>query len=187
MHDAPAVTAVLFGLRGCLLQAGANTTLPAPGALDALASLQQRHVPCIWLDDINAAQGKRLSAALPDWLPGHPINGCKWPAPDACWHALMALQTQRIEGCVLVSDEPLLLQSGRNAGLWTVGLAACSPSCQLGASQWQALSAQEQELARGKATLALFELGVHSVIGHLEALDGCLADIALRRQKGEKP
>lgn len=187
MHDAPAVTAVLFGLRGCLLQADAGTALPAPGALDALAGLHQRQVPCIWLDDINAELGKRLSAVLPEWLLGQPIDGCNWPAPDPCWHALMALQSPRIEGCVLVSDQPLLLQSARNAGLWTVGLAACSPSCALEASQWQALSADEQDLARGKATLALFELGAHSVIGHLEALDGCLADIALRRQKGEKP
>jgi hypothetical protein len=81
----------------------------------------------------------------------------------------------------------LLLQSGLNAGLWTVGLAACSPSCDPGSRQWQAMTTQEQELARGKATLALFDLGVHSVIDHLESLDTCLADITLRRQKGEKP
>jgi len=49
------------------------------------------------------------------------------------------------------------------------------------------MSQQEQELARGKATLELFRLGVHSVIDHLEALDTCLTDIALRRRKGEKP
>jgi hypothetical protein len=49
------------------------------------------------------------------------------------------------------------------------------------------MSPQEQDLARSKATLALFSLGVHSVIDHLEALDTCLQDIAQRRRKGEKP
>jgi hypothetical protein len=49
------------------------------------------------------------------------------------------------------------------------------------------MSTQEQDLARGKATLELFSLGVHSVIDHLEALDTCLQDIAQRRRKGEKP
>lgn len=183
MHEAPALTAVLFGLRGCLVQTADSTPLPAPGALDSLASLRARQVPCIWLDDLSPAQGKQLTRLLPAWLPGQTVNGCKWPAPNACWQALMALDSQQLEGCVLVSGEPLLLQSGLNAGLWTVGLAACEP----GSSQWQAMNAQEQEQARGKATLALYSLGVHSVIDHLEALDACLADIALRRSKGEKP
>ena len=34
---------------------------------------------------------------------------------------------------------------------------------------------------------ALFGLGVHSVIDQLEQLADCLADIRLRRLKGEKP
>lgn len=183
MQEAPAFTAVLFGLRGCLVQAANGTALPTPGALDLLARLRTRQIPCIWLDDLNAAQGKRLTRVLPDWLPGYPLNGSKGPAPDACWQALMSLQSQRLDGCVLVSGEPLLLQSALNAGLWTVGLAACEQA----SPHWQALNQQERERARGKATLALFGLGVHSVIDHLEALDACLADIAQRRYKGEKP
>ncbi|QXH37402.1 phosphonoacetaldehyde phosphonohydrolase-related protein [Pseudomonas muyukensis] len=183
MQDAPAFTAVLFGLRGCLVQAANGTPLPAPGALDSLASLRSRQVPCIWLDELSNAQGKRWAGVLPEWLPGHPVNGNPWPAPNACWQALMSLHSQRLDGCVLVSGEPRLLQSGLNAGLWTVGLAACGQA----SAQWQALSRQEQERARGKATLALYGLGVHSVIDHLEALDACLADIAQRRHKGEKP
>ncbi|QXI40082.1 phosphonoacetaldehyde phosphonohydrolase-related protein [Pseudomonas xantholysinigenes] len=183
MPEAPAFTAVLFGLRGCLVQAANGVPLPTPGALDSLERLRTRQVPCIWLDELTPAQGKRLTGVLPDWLPGHPVNGCKWPAPNACWQALMNLESQCLDGCVLVSGEPRLLQSGLNAGLWTVGLAAGEQA----SPQWQALSRQEQERARGKATLALFGLGVHSVIDHLEALDACLADIAQRRHKGEKP
>jgi hypothetical protein len=53
--------------------------------------------------------------------------------------------------------------------------------------EWQALSPQERDLKRGKATMQLFALGVHSVIDHLGELDTCLADISLRRLKGEKP
>ena len=54
-------------------------------------------------------------------------------------------------------------------------------------SEWQALSQKEREHLRGKATVQLFGLGVHSVIDHLGELDTCLADISLRRLKGEKP
>ncbi|MFR0715857.1 hypothetical protein ACLUS7_12375 [Enterobacterales bacterium BD_CKDN230030183-1A_HGKHYDSX7] len=187
MLDAPAFTAVLFGLRGCLVQAADGSPQPAPGALQALSGLRRRQVPCIWLDDQTSAQSQRLASVLPQWLPGHSVNGVRWPAPNACWQALMSLDSQKLDGCVLVSGEPRLLQSGLNAGLWTVGLAACSPGCDLSSSAWQAMTAQDQELARGKATLELFRLGVHSVIDHLEALDTCLADIAQRRRKGEKP
>lgn len=187
MHDASDFTAVLFGLRGCLVQPMSGAPLPSPGALDTLSSLRRQRVPCIWLDDVSPSQGKRLAAVLPDWLPGQLVNGCPLPAPNACWQALMALQSERLEGCVLVSGQPRLLQAGLNAGLWTVGLAGCSPECDPSSRQWQAMTARERELARGKATLALFGLGVHSVIDHLEALDTCLADIGLRRRKGEKP
>ncbi|NIE77638.1 phosphonoacetaldehyde phosphonohydrolase-related protein [Pantoea sp. Ap-967] len=187
MFAAPDITAVLFGLRGCLVQTADQGPLPAPGALDTLAGLRQAQIPCIWLDDLTSLQSRRLASVLPDWLPGHSVNGARWPAPNACWQALMSLDSERLEGCVLVSGEPQLLQSGLNAGLWTVGLATCGPACDLSSAQWQAMTQQEQDLARGKATLALFRLGVHSVIDHLEELDTCLADIALRRSKGEKP
>ena len=53
--------------------------------------------------------------------------------------------------------------------------------------RWQALSEQEREHKRGKATVALYGLGVHSVIDHLGELGTCLADISLRQLKGEKP
>ena len=187
MDAAPAFTAVLFGLRGCLVHVASGAPSPAPGALAALASLRQRQVPCIWLDDLDLEHGKRLAQVLPAWLPGQALNGARSAAPNACWQALMALESERLEGSVLVSGDPCLLQSGLNAGLWTVGLAACSPFCDHSSRQWQAMTPQEQDLARGKATLELFSLGVHSVIDHLEALATCLEDIAQRRRKGEKP
>lgn len=99
----------------------------------------------------------------------------------------MDLNVGSLDGCVLVSGEPRLLQSGLNAGLWTIGLASCGPLCGLAPGEWQALSQKEREQLRGKATMQLFGLGVHSVIDHLGELETCLADISLRRLKGEKP
>lgn len=186
MSDSPAITALLFGLRGCLVEVNpgpdARPPCPTPGALPTLDWLYQQKVPCAWLDELPAADGNHLASPLPAWLSGYPDCQTPWPAPDACWRALMQLKASKLDGCVLVSDEPRLLQSGLNAGLWTIGLASCGPS-----SQWQALSPKEQERQRGQATLQLFALGVHSVVDHLEALADCLADIGQRRRKGEKP
>lgn len=195
----PGLTAVLFGLSGCLVDFGARahqhaSVLPehadaTPGALDSLLSLQRQQIPCAWIDELPPALAQPLTASLPAWIKPTQYSATinPWPAPNACWQALMGLNVSCLDGCVLVSGEPRLLQAGLNAGLWTIGLASCGSLCGLSPSEWQALSQQEREQRRGKATLQLFNLGVHSVIDHLGELDTCLADINLRRLKGEKP
>ncbi|MGY2281278.1 HAD family phosphatase [Pseudomonas monsensis] len=195
----PGLTAVLFGLSGCLVDFGARAqqhsgVLPehveaTPGALDSLHSLQRQQIPCAWLDELPPALTQALAAALPAWIKPaqHSATLNPWPSPNACWQALMELNVASLDGCVLVSGEPRLLQAGLNAGLWTIGLASCGSLCGLAPSEWQALTQKEREQLRGKATVQLFSLGVHSVIDHLGELDTCLADIRLRRLKGEKP
>ncbi|WP_047284996.1 MULTISPECIES: phosphatase [Pseudomonas] len=199
VQPARPLTAVLFGLSGCLVDFGARMRQQAtdkpdpeqaqatPGALETLRRLHQQGIPCAWLEQLLPASSRQLAAALPDWIKPAPHSPAPWPAPDACWQALMALNVKGIDGCVLVSGEPQLLQSGLNAGLWTIGLASCGSLCGMTPSEWQALSQQEREFKRGKATVQLFGLGVHSVIDHLGELNTCLADIELRRLKGEKP
>ncbi|MBT2339424.1 MULTISPECIES: HAD family phosphatase [Pseudomonas] len=196
---APSLTAVLFGLSGCLVDFGARVrqpgakpaehAQPTPGALESLHHLQHLGIPCAWLDELPPVISHGLATALPAWIkpPQLPATNNPWPAPHACWQALMALNVQQLDGCVLVSGEPGLLQSGLNAGLWTIGLASCGSLCGLAPGEWQALNQQERESRRAKATVQLFGLGVHSVIDHLGELDTCLADINLRRLKGEKP
>lgn len=196
---APSLTAVLFGLSGCLVDFGARIRQPGasptehaeltPGALESLHRLQLEEIPCAWLDDLPPAVSHGLAASLPAWIkpPQLPATNNPWPAPHACWQALMALNVQQLDGCVLVSGEPRLLQSGLNAGLWTIGLASCGSLCGLTPGEWQNLDQQDREIKRAKATVQLFGLGVHSVIDHLGELDTCLADISLRRLKGEKP
>ena len=192
---APALTAVLFGLSGCLVDFGSQArrdspspdSQATPGALKILRSLKEQGVPCTWLDELPPSVTTPLAATLPAWIKAASPSTIRWPAPHACWQALMELNIDRLDGCVLVSGEPRLLQSGLNAGLWTIGLASCGSLCGVAPEQWQALSEKEREHKRGKATVALYGLGVHSVIDHLGELDTCLADIRLRRLKGEKP
>jgi beta-phosphoglucomutase-like phosphatase (HAD superfamily) len=160
----------------------------AHAALPLLAQLQQQAVPCAWLDELPRDASISLACALPDWLPGTP-NDCHrpWPAPDAIWLSLMALQVNQLEGCVLVSGEPRLLQAALNAGIWTIGLAISGPLCGLTLADWQSLPMGERDRLRSQATQSLYRLGVHSVIDQLSDLSTCLADLSLRRSKGEKP
>ena len=67
---APSLTAVLFGLSGCLVDFGArarqhSVALPehaeaTPGALDSLHSLQRQQIPCAWLDELPPALAQSL-------------------------------------------------------------------------------------------------------------------------------
>jgi beta-phosphoglucomutase-like phosphatase (HAD superfamily) len=203
---APSFTAVLFGLSGCLVDFGAQartlrgqdgTTLlshdaqafaaPTPGALNALKHLKQQGVPCAWIEEYPASIAEQLAAPLKDLIQPTPSPNNHWPAPDACWQALMSLNVAQIDGCVMVSGDPRLVMAGLNAGLWTVGIASTGPLCGLSPAQWEALGNLERERLRGRATLELYAAGAHSVIDHLGELDSCLADITLRRQKSEKP
>lgn len=206
----PSFTAVLFGLSGCLVDFGAQAralktkesqqivsaavtaqtadyAITTPGALAVLKSLRQQGVPCAWIDEFPAAITQILAKPLAGWIQAAPAPGNLWPAPDACWQALMSLNVSQLDGCVLVSGDPRLIASGLNAGLWTIGLASCGPLCGVSPAQWEALSDTGREQLRTRATLKLYEIGAHSVIDHLGDLESCLADIALRRMKAEKP
>ncbi len=199
-------TAVLFGLSGCLVDFGAQTrtlrdsngasfvdadaqafAVPTPGAITALENLRQQDIPCAWIEEYPANIAEQLAAPLRDLIQPTPSPNNHWPAPDACWQALMSLNVSQIDGCVLVSGDPRLLMAGLNAGLWTIGLASYGPLCGLSPTQWQALSDLERERLRGRATLELFATGAHSVIDDLGELQSCLEDITLRRLKAEKP
>lgn len=159
-----------------------------PGAMTLLNDLHQQHIPCAWLDELPRDASIVLATPLPGWLPGASSTGGRpWPAPDACWQALIDLQVDRLDGCVLISGEPRLLQAGLNAGLWTIGLAASGPLCGQAPADWQALDSLERDTLRAQATLALYRLGAHAVIDQLTELGPCLSDLRLRRQKGEKP
>ncbi|WP_296261710.1 MULTISPECIES: HAD family phosphatase [unclassified Pseudomonas] len=204
--QAPSFTAVLFGLSGCLVDFGAQVrtvrssdgksflsedmqrfTTPTPGALDALKNLKQRGIPCAWIEEYPVSIAHQLAISLEGLVVGSPAPNSRWPAPDACWQALMGLNVAHLDGCVLVSGDPRLLMAGLNAGVWTIGLASCGPLCGRSPTQWEALSDLQRERLRGRATLELYAAGAHSVIDHLADLESCLADIALRRLKTEKP
>ncbi len=74
--SAPALTAVLFGLSGCLVDFGSQartdscalSSQATPGALKVLRHLKEQGIPCAWLDELPPSITTPLAAALPDWL-----------------------------------------------------------------------------------------------------------------------
>lgn len=175
-------------LQDALVEAAHERAEPAPGLDALLGRLASQNIPAAWLEELPEHVTTVLAQSLPESLPpAQACTGRPWPTPDSCWNALAGLGVERLEGCVLVSGEPRLLQAGLNAGLWTVGLAASGRLCGHALGDWHALPANERDARRARATLELYRLGAHSVIDHLGELPDCLDDLASRRQKGEKP
>lgn len=183
-----ATTAQQQALQQALSEVASEHAELTPGAAQLLQTLHAQGTPCAWLDDLPADASLRLAEALP--VPVEAVLARQtrpWPAPDSCWQALSQMGVERLEGCIVVSGNPLLLQAGLNAGCWTIGLAACGPLCGHAPAGWQALGTSDQERLRAEATLQLYRLGVHSVVDHLGEIEASLEDIGLRRSKGEKP
>jgi len=171
-----------------LLASAAECAEALPGVPELLHDLSRQQLPHAWLDELPVAACRLLAEVLPPSIRASRPNGARpWPAPDAIWQALAELQVDRLDGCVLIASEPRLLQAGLNAGLWCIGLASCGAPCGLALGDWQALAAGERDKLRAQTTLDLYRLGAHSVIDHPGELPACLQDLAVRRQKGEKP
>ncbi|WP_395502686.1 HAD family phosphatase [Ectopseudomonas mendocina] len=184
----PATAAQLQALEQMLGEVAGEHAELTPGAAQLLQTLHDTGTPCAWLDDLPAEVSLRLAQALPSHIEVViPHQARPWPAPDNCWKALSHLGVERLDGCIVVSGNSLLLQAGLNAGCWTIGLATCGPLCGQAPADWQALGASEQERLRAEATLQLYRLGVHSVVDHLGEIAASLEDIGMRRSKGEKP
>ena len=184
----PATAEQLQLLLQALSEVASEHAEPTPGAERLLDALAAQGIPCAWLDSLPADASTCLAEALPgSIMPVLPRQARAWPAPDSCWQALSQLGVERLDGCILVSGNPLLLQAGLNAGCWTIGLAISGVLGGHAAADWQALASNEQERLRAEATLHLYRLGVHSVVDHLGEIEASLDDIGLRRSKGEKP
>lgn len=177
-----------YAFRQRLCEAAAEQAQALPEATMTLRRLRQQGIPCAWLDELPGEALGHLAGGVEGDIHGSRTDAARpWPAPDACWQALIELGSPQLQGCVLISSQPRLLQSGLNAGLWTIGLAASGAFCGHSAQQWALLTTAQREQRRAQATLELYRIGVHSVIDHLGELESCLHDIACRRDKGEKP
>lgn len=184
----PASAAQLQALLQAMSEVAGEHAELTPGAAQLLHTLHATGMSCAWLDNLPADTSLRLAEALPTTIEAVLMRQARpWPAPDSCWQALSQLNIERLDGCVVVSGNPLMLKAGLNAGCWTIGLAASGPLCGYALADWQALSATDQEHLRAEATLQLYRLGVHSVIDHLGEIEASLDDIGVRRSKGEKP
>ena len=109
------------------------------------------------------------------------------PAPHMAWAALIALDVWPASASVKVDDAPVGIAEGRNAGCWTVGVAASGNAIGLDAAELAALAPDDRSARIATATAALRAEGADFVIDDVSHLLPVIHRIAAAIAAGHGP
>lgn len=96
------------------------------------------------------------------------------------WAALIQLDASPARACIKVDDAPVGIAEGRDAGCWTVGIAASGNAVGLDHADFLALSDEERKARVAVATQTLLVEGADFVIDDVSQLMPVVHDIAKR-------
>jgi len=109
------------------------------------------------------------------------------PKPWMCYRNLIELRVFPTSACVKIGDTPVDIEEGRNAGMWTIGVARTGNTIGLSEAEWLALDARAREIHLDAARRSLLEAGADFVIESLADLEGAFEAIEKRLRSGEIP
>jgi phosphonoacetaldehyde hydrolase len=91
--------------------------------------------------------------------------GAGRPAPFMCYLNAVKLRTYPLSACVKIGDTPSDIEEGRNAGMWTIGIAKTGNEVGLTEAEFEALSkeAAEARLQKARERLSRADFVVDSV------------------------
>lgn len=113
-----------------------------------------------------ASQGYRPDATV---CPDEVSQGR--PAPYMCWRALTALEIWPANAAVKIGDTPVDIEEGRNAGMWTIGVAATGNEVGLSANELNSLPEPERARRIEAARARLSAAGADVVIDSLAEIE----------------
>jgi phosphonoacetaldehyde hydrolase len=103
------------------------------------------------------------------------------------WKVLVELGVWPAHACVKVDDAEVGIEEGRNAGVWTVGVAASGNAVGLSFEAYQALSPEDRQDRLAIATRSLTAAGADFVIPTVAELLTVLSQIEQRLADGGRP
>ena len=167
---------------------------PIPGAAGTLMSLRRRGLK---LGSCSGYPRHVLNALIPlahesGIVFDHVVAGDDLPAggrpgPYMALANVLALCLADVRTCVKVDDTAPGVEEGRNAGMWSIGLAMSGATVGLTMQEYQAAPQTEIAAIRADATHHLCEAGAHAVIDTIAELPAALEDIERRMREGERP
>ncbi len=173
-------------------QIEARSTL-LPGVMEAVAALRAQDIK------VGAGTGYFQEAAdivlnqaarqgfCPDFSTCASLVSAGRPAPWMIYATMEKLGIYPPEAIVHVGDTPVDIESGLNAGVWSVGVAATSNEMGLTQEECSALPQQEYAVRLNKVHQCLTQAGAHWVIDSMHELPGVVEKINTRLALGQKP
>ncbi|MTI13702.1 phosphonoacetaldehyde hydrolase [Sansalvadorimonas verongulae] len=164
-----------------------------PGAAEMIASMEQRGLKLGSNTGYNRVMTNAVLAEVKEqgYTPASVVCvddvSQGRPLPEMCLKNMLDLKVGCVQACVKVDDSCVGIEEGLNAGMWTVGLAVSGNEVGLELDEWQALSTEEQDVLRIKASERLYQAGAHYVVDSIADLQNCLDDIERRLANGEAP
>ncbi len=118
----PGVVSLAARLRARGVRIGSTT-----GYTRAMLDLAMKHAAC--------------DGYAPDASVTPEEAGLGRPAPLMCYLNAVRLRVYPLEACVKIGDTPSDIDEGRNAGMWTIGVAVTGNDVGLSEQEWSALGA----------------------------------------------
>ena len=125
------------------------------------------------------------------YSPDYVINASEVPAgrpePWMIFRVMEGLGVYPPESVVNVGDTEVDVESGLNAGVWSVGVAATGNTLGLTLAEYQELEPLQLEQRLAVARDCLYRAGAHYVINTMQELPGVIENINDRLECGDKP
>jgi 2-aminoethylphosphonate-pyruvate transaminase len=164
-----------------------------PGTLDLVAELQRRQIAVGTTTGYSSAMMAIVAAeaarqgfspdvtVTPDGLPGGR------PAPWMALEAARRMEVHPLAAIVKVGDTVADVEEGRNAGMWTVAVAATGNEVGLPEDELAALPAEERRGRIAAARERLSAAGSHFVVDGIHEVPAVLDELDRRLARGETP
>ncbi len=109
------------------------------------------------------------------------------PKPWMCYRLGMEFRLSASAACVKIGDTPADIAEGRNAGMWTVAVAATGNEIGLSEEQFADLTDAERNRRVAVARDNLLRAGAHYVADGVAQCEGILDEIERRLGNGDLP
>ena len=154
-----------------------------PGAIETVATCRQRGLKIGSSTGYNKQLMEIVMTAakqqgfVPDCMLCADDVAAGRPAPWMCFENARRMGVYPVAAVVKVDDTPVGIEAGRNAGMWTVGVAKSGNLIGLGIEQVQKLETNDLRQRLEAAYERLFDSGAHYVIDTVADLPEVLDDI----------
>jgi phosphonoacetaldehyde hydrolase len=164
-----------------------------PGTMQALAEFRKRGIPVAATTGYNQEMMRIVleNAAPQGFVPDaavcadHVSSGR--PAPWMIFAGMERLNVYPPASVINVGDTLADVSSGRNAGVWSIGVAATGNMAGANLAEWQAVLPAEQQARLSRAREQMLANGAHYVVNGISDCPDLVDKINARLATGERP